>query len=332
MASLSGYGQTGPYSRFVNYGPQIGSQSGLYAMSGYPQDRPREGPVAYGDPSMGLWTAYLINTALIHRKRTGEGQYFDLAMWEALEMLSPDMLLEFAMNRRDPKPAGNHDAAMSPHNCYKALGDAENWVAIAVGSEAEWQALCAAIGQPSLSEDPRFCTAPLRKRNETELDRLITQWTAQRDRWEITEILQRRGVAAFPTLNNRDPALDPHLAQRGFLVQLEHPEVGVRIHSRYSMEHERDTLPNAQSGADAGRRHRPGPDGTARIFPRPDHRVARRRCPDLIPALETPPARATASRTRQRYLDRNTAEQLAQLAGFHQTLCAEFPRMNGARR
>ncbi len=231
MASLSGYGQTGPYSRFVNYGPQIGSQSGLYAMTGYPQDRPREGPVAYGDPSMGLLTAYLINAALIHRARTGQGQYLDVAMWEVLEMLSPEMLLEFAMNGRDPSPIGNHDPIMSPHNCYKALGDAEKWVTIAVGSEAEWRALCAAIGQPSLADDPRFRTAPLRKRNEEELDRLITQWTSQRDRWEITEILQRRGVAAFPTLNNKDVALDPHLTQRGFLVQLEHPEVGRRIHS-----------------------------------------------------------------------------------------------------
>lgn len=120
---------------------------------------------------------------------------------------------------------------MSPHNCYKALGDAEKWVTIAVGSETEWRALCAAIGQPSLPEDPRFRTAPLRKRNEEELDRLITQWTSQRDRWEITEILQRCGVAAFPTLNNKDIALDSHVAQRGFLVQLENPEVGKRIHS-----------------------------------------------------------------------------------------------------
>jgi crotonobetainyl-CoA:carnitine CoA-transferase CaiB-like acyl-CoA transferase len=231
MASLSGYGQTGPYSKFVNYGPQIGSQSGLYAMTGYPQDRPREGPVAYGDPSMGLLTAYLINVALIHRARTGEGQYLDVAMWEVLEMVSPEMLLEFAMNRRDPSPMGNHDGLMSPHNCYKALGDAEKWVTIAVGSEGEWRALCAAIGQPSLAEDPRFRTAPLRKRNEEELDRLITQWTSHRDRWEITEILQRCEVAAFPTLNNKDIALDPHLTQRGFLVQLEHPEVGKRIHS-----------------------------------------------------------------------------------------------------
>jgi crotonobetainyl-CoA:carnitine CoA-transferase CaiB-like acyl-CoA transferase len=115
---------------------------------------------------------------------------------------------------------------MSPHNCYKALGDAEAWVTIAVGSETEWRALCAEIGQPSLADDPRFGSAELRKRNEDELDRIITQWTARRDRWETTEILQRAGVAAFPTQSNKDIAHDPQLRERGFLVAPNHPEGG----------------------------------------------------------------------------------------------------------
>jgi benzylsuccinate CoA-transferase BbsF subunit len=125
----------------------------------------------------------------------------------------------------------NHDLLMSPHNCYKARGGAEDWVAIAAGTEQEWQALCGAIGQHALADDPRFGTAVLRKRNEAELDRIITQWTSERDRWEITELLQRAGVAAFPTLSNKDLAHDPHLRERGYLVELEHPEVGKRIHA-----------------------------------------------------------------------------------------------------
>jgi crotonobetainyl-CoA:carnitine CoA-transferase CaiB-like acyl-CoA transferase len=71
----------------------------------------------------------------------------------------------------------------------------------------------------------------MRKRNEDELDRIITQWTQHRDRWEITETLQRAGVAAFPTLSNKDLFEDPHLTQRGFIVDVEHPEVGLRKHS-----------------------------------------------------------------------------------------------------
>ena len=80
--------------------------------------------------------------------------------------------------------------------------------------------MCQALGQPELAEDPRFRTAELRKRNEAALDAVITEWTHTRERWEITETLQRAGVAAFPTLNNQDVANDSHLLARGFLVEL----------------------------------------------------------------------------------------------------------------
>lgn len=143
----------------------------------------------------------------------------------------PEALLEYAMNRRDLPAMGNHDRWMSPHNCYKTAGDAEQWVTIAVGTEDEWRALCGAIGKPSMADDPRFSSAALRKQNEDELDRIITTWTAERDRWTITETLQRAGVAAIPTFGNKDIATDPHLRERGFLVDLDHPDVGVRTYA-----------------------------------------------------------------------------------------------------
>jgi crotonobetainyl-CoA:carnitine CoA-transferase CaiB-like acyl-CoA transferase len=120
---------------------------------------------------------------------------------------------------------------MAPHNSYKTRGDAEHWVTIAVGAEEEWRALCAAIGQPAMADDPRFRNAAARKHNETELDRLITVWTSERDRWEVTESLQRAGVAAIPTYTNEDVAKDRHMRQRGFLVELPHPETGPYTHA-----------------------------------------------------------------------------------------------------
>ncbi len=226
MISMSGYGRTGPCAGFVNYGPQLGAQSGLLSVTGYPGDRPREAAIAYSDPASGLFATYLITAALIHRARTGEGQYIDLSMLEVLEMYQPEMLLEYAVTGRNGGFIGNRDRVMSPHNCYKARGDAEAWVTIAVGSETEWRALCESMGQRSLADDPRFARAESRKRNEDELDRIISDWTAPRDRWEITHLLQRAGVAAFPALNNKDIANDPHLRERGFLVELDHEEGG----------------------------------------------------------------------------------------------------------
>ena len=152
-------------------------------------------------------------------------------MLESMEMLMPEAVLEYAINGREPRPMGNHDRWMSPHNCYKTRGDAEHWVTIAVGSQTEWRALCEAIGKPSMAGDPRFCSAELRKQNETELDAIITAWTSERDRWDVTELLQGAGVAAIPTFTNEDVAKDPHMRERGFMVELPHPEIGVYTHA-----------------------------------------------------------------------------------------------------
>ena len=231
MLSLSGYGQTGPYARFVSYGSLLGAQSGLFSVSGYESGEPSETGVTYGDPNSGAMGTFAAIAALIHRRRTGEGQHIDISLWEALETLLPEAWLEYAMNGREPEVTANRDRWMAPHNCYKTSGDAEHWVTIAIGSEPEWRALCEAMGQPSLAADPLFLTAALRKENEDELDAVITRWTIRRDRWEIAEMMQRAGVAAMPTMSNKDLALDPHLRERGFIVELEHPEVGRRAHT-----------------------------------------------------------------------------------------------------
>jgi crotonobetainyl-CoA:carnitine CoA-transferase CaiB-like acyl-CoA transferase len=231
MISLAGYGQTGPFRNYVSYGPIMAAHSGLQALTTYAGDGPRNPGISYGDPVVGIFGAWLLLAALIHRARTGQGQYIDLSNLEALEMLMPEALLEFAMNGRDPAPIGNRDPLMAPHNCYKTLGDAEHWVTIAVGNDQEWRALCDAIGQPALASDARFNTALARKRNEDELDRIIGAWTSTRDRWQVTELLQRAGVAAMPTFTNIDVVRDPHMRERGFLVDLDHPEVGVRTYA-----------------------------------------------------------------------------------------------------
>jgi crotonobetainyl-CoA:carnitine CoA-transferase CaiB-like acyl-CoA transferase len=231
MISLAGYGQTGPFRHYVSYGPVMAAHCGLQTLTTYEGDGPRSLGISYGDPVVGIFGAWLLNAALIQRARTGQGQYIDLSNLEALEMLMPEALLEFAISGRDPVPMGNRDPLMAPHNCYKTLGDAEQWVAIAVGSEVEWRALCEAIGKPSIAADPRFADAAARKRNEDELDRIISGWTSTRDRWEITETLQRAGVAALPTFTNKDVAHDPHMRERGFLLDLDHPDVGVRTYA-----------------------------------------------------------------------------------------------------
>lgn len=231
MLSISGYGQTGPYRNYVSYGGITGAQSGFYAYNGPADDEPRDLGATYADPAAGINGAVAIMQALVNRELTGAGQYIDLSMLEVMETLAAEGLLELSTNGSEPQRMGNRDVLMAPHGCYKAAGDAEQWVSIAVSNETQWRALCAAIGQPGLAADPRFSTAAERKRNEDGLDRIITRWTSSRDRWETTELLQRAGVAAFPTMSNLDLADDLHLIERGFIVEVDHPEVGRRKHT-----------------------------------------------------------------------------------------------------
>jgi benzylsuccinate CoA-transferase BbsF subunit len=224
MISICGYGQAGPERQYMGYGPASVPLAGISSVTGYRD-------VGYGDPNAGIFGAFAAMAALAYRQRTGKGVHVDLALWEALLVLMPEALMDYSMNRTQPERDGNHDRWMSPHNCFKCKGDADKWVTITCGNDAEWQALCRAMGRPELATDKRFADVTARKANEDALEEIVTNWTKGQDRWEVTATLQKAGVAAFPSMSNKDLATNPHLQARGYLVQKEHPEVGKRIHA-----------------------------------------------------------------------------------------------------
>ena len=230
MASISGYGQTGPRRQYMGYGPAMGPLSGLASLTGYVDGPPQEVGMAYGDPNGGINAAVAICAALVARKRTGQGQHIDVSLWESMAVLMAEGWMEYAMNGTQPARMGNRDRMMAPHNCFRCAGEDE-WVAIACRTDAEWQALCRVMTQEQLTTDARFCTATDRKANETELEHIVTEWTTTKNKWDVTRTLQAAGVAAYPTMSNKDLLEDPQLNARGFFVRLPHPEVGVRTHA-----------------------------------------------------------------------------------------------------
>lgn len=229
MASISGYGQTGPQRKYIAYGPAIPPLTGLSSLTGYAGGPPQEVGMAYGDPTSGIHAAVAICAALAARQRTGQGQHVDVSLWQTVAALVPEGWMDYAMNGTQPSRQGNHDLWMSPHNCFRCAGEDE-WVTIACGTEEEWRALCRAIGQPQLATDTRFASASARKAHEEALDQIITAWTTACEKWEVTRMLQAVGVAAFPSMSGKDLVEDPHLNARDFFVRLPHPEVGVRTH------------------------------------------------------------------------------------------------------
>src|SRR5215510_8732333 len=217
MASISGYGQTGPLRKYMGYGPATAPLAGLSSLTGYVGGPPQEVGISYGDPNAGLNAAAAICAALVARKRTGKGEYIDVSLWEAAAVLVPEGWMDYAMNKTQPSRMGNRDPWMAPHNCFRCVGK-DQWVTIACGTDEEWQALCRAIGKPELGTEGRFRTAGDRKAHEDALEEVLTAWTATREKWDVTQTLQAAGVAAFPSMTSKDLAEDRHLNERDFFA------------------------------------------------------------------------------------------------------------------
>ncbi len=238
MISLSGYGDTGPYREYVAYGPAQVPLSGLSSLTGYRGWPPMHAGFSYADPNAGIHGAFAVIAALYHRQKTGEGQYIDMSQWECAMDLLAEGLLEYTMNGREPERMGNRDPHMAPHGNFRCLDRPEQvlgltidqWVTIVCADDAEWRRLAAAIGRPELGGDPRFATLDARKRNEDELEQIITAWTSTRRAADVAAALQAASVAAAVCADNKYVSEDPHLNARNYFVRLNHPEVGARQH------------------------------------------------------------------------------------------------------
>jgi len=229
LASISGYGQSGPLKNYMGYGPAIPPLTGLSAATGYLAGGPEEFGLSMPDPTAGLTAALAVVQALNNKRSTNAGDHLDISMWEATGALALEAWMDHEFNNIAPERMGNRDPHMAPHGVFPCRGE-DQWVSIACATEANWQSLAQCIN-PALASDDRFATLALRKQNEAELEAVLTEWCKTRDRWEITKQLQQQGIAAMPTLTTADLVHDPHLNQRGFIERLEHPEVGARAHS-----------------------------------------------------------------------------------------------------
>jgi benzylsuccinate CoA-transferase BbsF subunit len=214
MLSSAGLGHTGPDMHQVAYGTLIQCFTGWSVLQGYPGLEPDIGGI-WTDPVVGMLEVFLINAALQRCWEHGEGQYIDLSMAESTTMLLPEIILDYTMNGRIRQPMGNRHEFYAPHGNYPCQGE-DQWIGIAVTCDAEWDALCRAIGMPELVHDPRFADELSRWRNQDALDAILVSVTRKHDALELTEKLQQVGVFAGPSLAVEQLWVHPHLRERGF--------------------------------------------------------------------------------------------------------------------
>ncbi len=237
--SNSGFGHTGPYRRFKSWGPIAQAVSGLTHQSGLAGLPPAGWGYSYLDHTGAYYMAMAVMMALIHRERTGEGQWVDLSSTEAGAYLHGTDLLDHTVNgrslRSEDRPGSNRSTSpvMAPHGVYRCIGD-DNWVAIACRNDADWAALLAVIGDDARAsglDDDRLASVAGRVAAQAEVDRGLEVWSATRSRWEIESDLQAAGVPAA-AVRRPGERIDGDMATGawGLWPYVDHPAMGgVRV-------------------------------------------------------------------------------------------------------
>lgn len=222
----SGYGRTGPHRARPSYAEIVEAMDGSTFLNGFPGgESSTVGVSPWTDATQAMHGAFAIMAALFHRSKTGQGQYIDAAMLEGSANFQGEPVMGYMMNKSIGEMLGNRDKVMAPHGCYHCKGEDE-WVAIAVSNEDEWQTFINIMGNPGWTTRAEFNNETNRRQNQDELDGFIEEWTRNYSQYEVMTILQNAGLMSGASLNIQHLVDDPQLKERGFFVKMEHPVLG----------------------------------------------------------------------------------------------------------
>ncbi len=228
MASLSGFGQTGPKSTNAAYSNIAEASSGLMHVTGYPNGKPTASGVAFGDSVAGMFLTQGILYALFHRERTGEGQYIDISMTDSLFHLIMQGVIQKSLMGVDPGRIGCRDLSAYPYDIFQAK---DGYCILGVSTVNDWRPFAQAIERPELAEDPRFDTNEHRVENADELSPYIERWTLAHTRAEIEQVFLTHKLAFASVLTVGEAMEDEQLRHREMVVDMEYEGMG-----RYQMQ------------------------------------------------------------------------------------------------
>ena len=229
--SNCGFGHSGPYEPFKTWGPIVQALSGLTFTSGLPDQPPAGWGYSYMDHTGAYYMTIAILMALVHKSRTGEGQWVDLSTTEAGATLNGPAILDYTVNgrtaRRPGMPNSNRSESppMAPHGIYPSRGD-DDWIAIACRCDDDWQALARVAGD-GFAASPRYSTLEGRLQNQDSLDAELSAWTVAHERFNLARNLQKVGVpaAAVQRPGERIDG-DPNTEAWRLWPTVQHPEMG----------------------------------------------------------------------------------------------------------
>jgi formyl-CoA transferase len=222
--SVTGFGQSGPYSARPGYDFIFQGIGGVMSITGERDELPGGGPqkvgIAVTDVMTGMYASLAVSAALNHRERTGAGQYIDMALLDSIVAFNANQILNFWCSGEVPKRWGNAHANISP---YEVFPTADGHIILAVGNDTQFARFCAVAGQPELAKDARFRTNPDRVRNRQALVPIVQALVRERASRDWLTALEAAGVPCGPINDMKTVFEDTQVRHRGLRVDIPHP-------------------------------------------------------------------------------------------------------------
>ena len=222
-ASVTGFGQTGPLARKPGYNTIAQGMSGLMALTGMPGDPPTRVGGSVSDVAASYMTFGMVNAALVHRCRTGEGQQVDVSLVSASLGLLPDPVAIYFDTGERPKRAGNRNLNLSPAEAFQAK---DGFVNVVLMNPDQWGRFCGALGDAAMETDPRFATNAARLENHPAFKARVEAVLGTGSAKDWVARLEAAGIAAGPIYEFHEVFEDPQVRHLGLVAEVEQPGAG----------------------------------------------------------------------------------------------------------
>ena len=221
MLHLTGFGRTGPYQDRPGFARVGEAFAGLTHITGMPDGPPMFAGYAVGDGLAGVYGAFALSAALVHRERTGEGQLIDLALYEPTLRILESLVVDYDLLGIVPGRTGNQNPAVAPSSIYKTADG--HWVTVPASTQQMFERLCRALGEPELVDDHCYVDNRTRIEHRQELDQRIEELVGRLRYDELSGAFEAEGVAHGPILTAEEIVHDEHIAARENLVRAPDP-------------------------------------------------------------------------------------------------------------
>jgi crotonobetainyl-CoA:carnitine CoA-transferase CaiB-like acyl-CoA transferase len=222
LASISGFGQTGPYAMRPGYDVIAQGMGGLMAVTGEPDGPPLKAGFSLADVGAGMWAVMGILLALQARNQTEKGQWVDVSLLETMISWQTYLAGNYFASGKNPQPMGGAHPNICPYQVFRAK---DGYFNLAVGNDSLWKNFCQVM-KLDIADDPRFVTNPKRVENRDQLIPMLEKIFKTKSYNHWVEFLDKAGVPAGPVYQISDLFADPHVLEREMLLTMQHPTIG----------------------------------------------------------------------------------------------------------